>query len=133
MSIYDKKAQEIVDKAAEALKKIEDIKAPEWAEFVKTGPAKERMPIEKDWWYKRAASVLRKVYLNGPIGVSRLRVKYGSKKNRGVRPEKFYKGSGNILRKILQQLEKAELIKQNDGKKGRIVTDKGKSFLDKIK
>tara|TARA_Y100000034_G_scaffold98940_1_gene121363 strand:+ start:223 stop:624 length:402 start_codon:yes stop_codon:yes gene_type:complete len=133
MSIYDKKAQEIVDKAAEALKKIEDVKAPEWAEFVKTGPAKERMPIEKDWWYKRAASVLRKVYLNGPIGVSRLRVKYGSKKNRGVRPEKFYKGSGNILRKILQQLEKAELIKQNDGKKGRIVTDKGKSFLDKIK
>jgi small subunit ribosomal protein S19e len=133
MSIYDKKAQEIVEKAAEALKKVEEVKAPEWAEFVKTGPAKERMPIEKDWWYVRAASVLRKVYLNGPIGVSRLRVKYGSKKNRGVRPEKFYKGSGNILRKILQQLEKAELIKQNEGKKGRIVTDKGKSFLDKIK
>jgi len=50
-----------------------------------------------------------------------------------VKPEKFYKGSGNIIRKILQQLEKAELIKQNEqGRKGRIVTNKGRSFLDKL-
>jgi len=133
MSIYDKKPEDLINKAAEALKKVEAIKAPEWADFVKTSPARERMPIERDWWYKRAASVLRKIYLNGPIGVSRLRVKYGGKKNRGVRPEKYYRGSGNIIRKVLQQLEKAELVKQNEGKKGRVVTDKGKSFLDKIK
>ena len=133
MTVYDKKAEEIINKAAEALKKIEHIKAPEWAEFVKTGTFKERPPVEKDWWYKRAASVLRRIYLNGPIGVSRLRIKYGGKKNRGVKPEKFYKGSGNIIRKILQQLETAELIKQNEqGRKGRIVTNKGRSFLDKL-
>jgi small subunit ribosomal protein S19e len=95
---------------------------------------KERVPVDKDWWYLRTASVLRTVYRLGPIGVSKLRTKYGGKKNRGVKKEHFFKGSGNILRKSLQQLEKAGLIKFTDKgiHKGRIITPKGKAFLDKI-
>ena len=134
MTVYDKKAEELINKAAEALKKIEHIKAPEWAKYVKTGVHKERPPIEKDWWYARTASLLRKIYLFGPIGVNKLRKKYGGKKNRGHKPERSYPGSGNIIRKILQQLEKAELVKYAEKKvhKGRIITPKGKKFLDKI-
>ena len=133
-SVYDADQSELVDKAAEELKKINEIKPPEWVIFVKTGTHKERPPVEKDWWYTRSASVLRLVYRLGPIGVSKLRVKYGGKKNRGVKPGRFYKGSGNIIRKILQQLEKAGFIKQGEkGKhKGRIITKEGKSLLDKV-
>jgi len=131
-TIYDANTTELINKASEALKQI--IKAPEWSKYVKTGTAKERPPAENDWWYKRAASILRKIYLKGPIGTNKLRVKYGSKKNRGYKPEKFYPASGKIIRTILQQLEKVELIKhgQKGVHKGRIVTPKGKSFLDKL-
>src|SRR3989344_2822074 len=131
-TIYDANTTELINKASEALKQI--IKAPEWSKYVKTGAAKERPTAENDWWYKRAASILRKIYMSGPIGTNKLRVKYGSKKNRGSKPEKFYLSSGKIIRAILQQLEKAELIKQGQKEthKGRIITPKGKSFLDKL-
>lgn len=133
-TIYDVDQSELVEKSVEELKKISEISPPQWAIFVKTGAHKERPPAEKDWWYVRSASVLRLVYRIGPIGVSKLRVKYGGKKNRGVKPEKFYKSSGNIIRKVLQQLEKAGFVKKEEkGRyKGRAITAEGKSFLDKI-
>ena len=134
VTMYDVDAQELVDKTAEELKKIPEIKAPDWAAFAKTGMHKQRPPVNDDWWYVRVASVLRTVYRIGPVGVSKLRTKYGGKKNRGVKKEHFFKGSGNILRKSLQQLEKAGFVKfaEKGVHKGRIVTPKGRSFLDKI-
>lgn len=133
-SIYDADPAELIKKAAGELKKDTNIKPPQWAPFVKTGTSRERPPAENDWWYIRAASVMRAVYRLGPVGVSKLRTKYGGKKNRGHKKERFYKGSGNILRKILQQLEKAGYVKQAEKgvHKGRIATPKGRSFLDKI-
>ena len=133
-TVYDVEAQELIIKAAEELKKIPEIKAPPWAAFVKTGMHKERPPVKNDWWHIRTASILRAVYRLGPVGVSKLRTKYGGKKNRGVKKEHFYKGSGNILRKSLQQLEKAGFVKfaEKGVHKGRVITPKGKSFLDKI-
>ena len=131
-TIYDVNPGKLIEKLAEELKKIESITAPEWAKFAKTGAGKERPPVEKDWWYTRAASVMRKVYISGPIGVSKLRKKYSAKKNRGHKPERVYVGSGNILRKILQQLEKAELLKYVDKgvHKGRKITSKGEKLLN---
>ena len=131
-TVYDINTNKLIERAANALKN--QIKAPEWSKFVKTGRAKERPPMDNDWWYKRSASVLRKVYILGPIGTNKLKVKYGSKKNRGSKPEKFYLGSGKIIRTILQQLEKLEYIskKEKGVHKGRKITAKGKSFLDKL-
>ena len=131
---YDADPQELILKAAEELKKIPDIKPPLWAPFVKTGMHKERPPLDNNWWYIRTASVLKIVYRLGPIGVSKLRTKYGGKKNRGHKKKHFYKGSGSILRKSLQQLEKAGFVKfaEKGVHKGRIITPKGKAFLDKI-
>lgn len=133
-TIYDVDAEELLEKAAEELKKIPEIKQPAWAAFVKTGMHKERPPVNEDWWYIRTASVLRTVYRLGPVGISKLRAKYGGKKNKGVKKEHFYKGSGSILRKSMQQLEKAGFVKFLDKgvHKGRVITPKGTSFLDKI-
>ena len=133
-TMYEVDAQELVAKTAEELKKAAEIKPPARAAFVKTGMHKERPPADNDWWYLRTASILRAVYRLGPVGVSKLRAKYGGKKNRGHKKEHFYKGSGNILRKSLQQLEKAGFVKfvEIGVHKGRVVTPKGKSFLDKV-
>ncbi len=135
-SIYDIDQNKLIENVAVELKKMPELKPPAWAPFVKTGTFKERPPVKPDWWYFRAASILRKLYKMGPIGTSKLRTLYGGKKDRGMRPEIFRKGSGSIIRKALQQLEKAGLAAQVEkpekGRhKGRIITPKGKSLLDK--
>ncbi len=129
-TVFDVDPNELIMRAKEKLKEIKEIQPPEWAKFVKTGAHRERPPQQDDWWYIRAAAVLRKIYVHGPLGVSRLRKLYGGRKNRGYAPERKYRGSGAIIRKILQQLEAAGFLEKN--KKGRKITKKGMSFLDKI-
>lgn len=134
-TVYDVDANTLIERTASEFKKVESFQIPHWAVFVKTSHAKQRTPDNADWWYFRAASMLRKFYMmKGPIGVSKLRTKYGSKKNRGHQPEHCYKASGKITRTILQQLEKAGFVQQVDkkGHKGRIITAKGRFFLDGI-
>ncbi|KHO49878.1 MAG: small subunit ribosomal protein S19e [archaeon GW2011_AR11] len=132
-TIYDVDVGELIPQVAKQLKEQKLVAPPEWAKFVKTGVHKERPPVDQDWWYVRAAAVLRTVYRQGPIGVSKLRTKYGGKQNTGYKPEHQYKGSGSVARKVLQQLEKSGLIKQEQRgiHKGRVITPKGKSLLDK--
>ncbi|RLI86379.1 MAG: 30S ribosomal protein S19e [Archaeoglobales archaeon] len=129
-TVYDVPAEMLIRKVAESLKGMQEFNPPEWAKFVKTGVHKERSPEQDDWWWMRVASIFRKVYINGPVGIERLRTAYGGRKNRGVKPEKFRKGSGSIIRKALQQLESAGFVTKT--KEGRVVTPKGRSFLDKI-
>jgi len=119
----------LIASVAEKLKS--EIHKPAWASFVKTGTHKQRPPVDEDWWYFRAASILRAISIKGPIGVSKLRIKYGGRKNLGVKPEHFRKGSGKIIRIILQQLEEVKLIETTKIgiRKGRIISNKGKSLL----
>lgn len=132
MSFRDVPPQELVEALAIELKKIPQLKAPEWAAFAKTGSHTEKPPTREDWWHVRAASILRKIALLGPVGVAKLRVKFGGKKNRGYGKERFMQGAGNHIRKILQQLEKAGFAKQDKKNvhKGRVITPQGVSFLD---
>ena len=132
-NMYDVPAEELIQAVSDELMNISDVNPPEWAILVKTGAHKERSPVNRDWWYIRSAALLRSVARLGPVGVSKLRTKYGGKKNRGVKPERFYKGSGNIIRKILQQLEEAGYIKKHERNRrvvGRVITPAGQKFLD---
>jgi len=133
-SIHDIPANKLTEELAVELKSIKELTPPEWSIFVKTGSHKERPPVNPDWWYVRSASILRTIYKNGPVGVSKLRSKYGGRKNRGSRPEKFTKGSGSVIRKILQQLQTAQLVSFKDKgvSKGRIISPKGQAILDKV-
>jgi len=131
VSIKDVHAEKLIEKAAEKMKAMSEFAPPAWAEFVKTGAHAMRPPQQADWWWVRTASVLRKLSVEGGLGVSRLRKIYGGRKNRGHKPERKYKGSGAILRKVLQQLEKAGFAKK-DKKKGRVITPQGESFLSAI-
>jgi small subunit ribosomal protein S19e len=128
MAINERPADDLIIKKAEELKKYPEIKPPEWARFVKTGVSKERPPTQKDWWWIRSASILRKLSSGQNLGVSRMRKVYGSRKNRGHQPEKKLSASGSVIREILQQLEASGLVKTEKGK-GRRITAKGKAFL----
>jgi len=132
MGVYDIPAAEYNQKLAEALKEIPEFKMPDWAVFVKTSVARERPPKE-EFWHKRAASILRQLYIHAPVGVGRLKTRYGGRKNRGQKPERFRKGSGKIIRVILQQAEAAGFVEKFKGRRtGRKLTAKGKEFLDGI-
>ncbi|MCX6815125.1 MAG: 30S ribosomal protein S19e [Candidatus Aenigmarchaeota archaeon] len=131
VSIKDVDTQQLVMKAAAELEKMPEFKPPEWSVFVKTGVHKQRPPSQANWWWIRSASILRKVYLNQRLGVSKLRKTYGGRKNRGHKPEHKKKASGAIIRKILQQHEKAGFVKTEKGK-GRTITPQGQKFLDGI-
>ncbi len=131
--VYDIDADKLIKELAAKLKGMDEFKVPEWAYFVKTSMARQRPPVEREWWFTRAASILRQMYTHGVVGVSRLRVKYGGKQNRGMKPSRFKKGSGKNIRVILQQAELAGLIEKVKGKRtGRKLTAKGKEFLESI-
>jgi small subunit ribosomal protein S19e len=129
-TVYDVPADHIIRRTAEELKKRKEVTPPAWAAFAKTGVHKEMPPEDPDWWFIRAAAVLRRVYVDGPLGVERMRSFYGGSKNRGSRPNQFRKGSGSVLRKALQQLEAAGLIIHD--KTGRKVSPAGMAFLDNL-
>jgi len=123
----------LIEAISEEIKEnIEIFTPPKWADYVKLSVTKENAPEQrKDWWYVRVASILRKIYLNGPVGVIHLRKMYGGRKNRGSKPEKTFSGSGAIIRHAIHQLEKAGYVTLVAGE-GRIVTPEGRSFVDAI-
>ena len=130
-TVFDVPAELLINTVADEFRDNNDkIVAPEWTKLVKTGVHKERKPENADWWYVRCASIIRRVYMDGPVGVMSLRTFYGGKKDRGVTPEVFRKGSGAIIRTALHQLEDAGLVEKVEG--GRVVSPQGRSFLDKI-
>jgi small subunit ribosomal protein S19e len=132
-SIHDIEPAKIIEYAAKEFSKKPELAMPEWASFVKSGAHVERPPTQENWWHIRQSAILRTIFKDGPVGVSKLRTKYGGRKNRGLKPHRFYKASGKIIRTMLQQLEKAGLIQQaKQGSKGRIITSQGQSFLDNL-
>jgi len=131
VSMRDKDAKLVIEKTAEALK--DKIQQPEWSKFVKTGISRDRVPQQKDWWYLRSASLMRRIYIDGPVGVSRLRSVYGGKHRRGHKPAHFAKSGGKIIRTIFQDLEKIGYVeKVEKPKKGRVLSKEGMKFMNEI-
>ncbi|MDY6965561.1 MAG: 30S ribosomal protein S19e [Halobacteriota archaeon] len=128
-TIYDVPADELIRKVAQELKEDENISPPDWSMYVKTGVNREFSPLSDDWWFTRCASLLRRIYIDGPVGVSRLRTFYGGRNRKGVRDARFAKGGESIIRGAIHQLEKAGYL--GKVREGRVISPKGQSFLDK--
>ncbi len=130
-TLYDVPAEDLIEAVAEKIES--ELEAPEWADFAKTGTGRELPPEQEDFWSRRAASLLRKVAIDGPIGVERLRTVYGDATNGStryrVRPNHKRDGSGNVIRTALQQLEDAGYVETSEGR-GRTVTGEGRALLD---
>ena len=128
-TVYDIPAKELIDVIAKKLQHEKTMVIPEDASYCRTGVNKENPPEDKNWWYTRCASILRKIYISNGIGIEHLRAEYGGKRNRGSKPYKARSGSGSIVRRAVQQLEQTGYVTKVRGK-GRILTPKGRSFLD---
>lgn len=125
ISVFDIPAGRVISAVAEDLKgKLEK---PAFTAWIKTGAHRERAPLDRGWWYVRSASILYRVYKDGPLGTESLRTYYGGKRNRGSKPHHFRKASGKVVRTCLQSLEKEGLIKKIN--KGRGITPKGQKYL----
>ncbi len=128
--VHDVPADVLLRKLTDILKN-EDIPAPSWASFVKTGSHADRPPHEKDWWYTRCASILRKIYLHGPIGINDLRKEFGGGKPVGYGAAHHRDAGGAIIRNAIHGLEKLGYVEKVE-KKGRIVTKQGMQKLDHL-
>ncbi|UCB57869.1 MAG: 30S ribosomal protein S19e [Thermoplasmatales archaeon] len=128
-TVFDVPSKEFIDYVAKKLQSDNNIVIPNANIFSRTGVNKEKPPENKQWWHTRCASILRKIYIKSSIGVEHLRSEYGGKRDRGSKPYLVRSGSGTIVRRALQQLEKAGYVTKVKGK-GRILTAKGRSFLD---
>ena len=129
---FDVPADLLIERLAKYLKEnMGEISPPTWSLTAKTGAHKERPPQQTDWWFRRCASLLRKLYVHAPVGVQRLRVEYGGRKRKGRRIEHSRKSGGSAIRDPLQQLEKAGFVAK-EKKKGRKLTREGITLLNKI-
>ncbi len=128
-NIFEVESSELVKKAAEKLQQ-ERLPKPGYIDYVKSGAGKDRPPESESFWYVRCASIMRQTYVNGPIGVSKLRTRYGNRKRHMVTHPHHRRAGGSIIKDAFDVLEKNGYIKKT--KEGRIITGKGKSFLDKI-
>jgi len=131
-SPFDVPSSALIEKLARYLKEnVDQITPPEWAPLAKTSSHAILPPQDPSWWYTRAASLLRKIYIHGPIGTQHLRYDYGGRKGRGVKPEHVRIGAGGNIRKIMQQLEAAGFV-EKDKNRGRIISPEGRRLLDSL-
>ncbi len=128
-NIYEVDSGELVKKAAEKLKE-QGINKPSYVDYVKTGPGKDRTPTDASFWYVRCASILRQTYVNGPIGISKLRTRYGSRQRHVVHRAHHKKAGGSMIKDAFDGLEKLGYVKNT--KEGREITPKGRSLLDRV-
>jgi len=128
-TVYDVPSKELIDEVAKKLESDKVVSLPEANSYSRTGVNKENPPENSNWWFVRCASILRKIYVNEGIGIEHLRAEYGGKRDRGSKPYKARSGSGSIVRRAVQQLEKAGYVTRIKGK-GRVLTPKGRSFMD---
>merc|ERR1711962_1330851 len=107
------------------------LKVPEYVTIVKTSKAHELGPLDPDWFYVRAASVARHVYLRPNVGVGAVRKIYGGAKRNGTRPNNFCLSSSSVPRKVLQSLEGIKIVSK-DVNGGRTIAPTGRRDMDRI-
>ena len=120
----------LIEKVKEELQKDDRVKVPEWVQFLKAGIHREKAWQQTDWYHRRLASTLRKVYLEGPIGISRLSAEYGGRVDRGSQRYHPARGGRFIVRHMLETLEQLGYVKKDQ--RGRAVSPRGESFLNKV-
>uniref|UniRef100_A0A8C4F4I4 Small ribosomal subunit protein eS19 n=1 Tax=Dicentrarchus labrax TaxID=13489 RepID=A0A8C4F4I4_DICLA len=131
VTVKDVNQQEFVRALSAFLKKSGKLKVPEWVDTVKLARHKELAPCDDNWFYTRAASTARHLYLRGGVGVGSMIKVYGGRQRNGVCPAHFSVGSRNVARKVLQALEGLKMV-EKDPNGGRRLTPQGQRDLDRI-
>ncbi|MEM4332304.1 MAG: 40S ribosomal protein S19 [Candidatus Micrarchaeia archaeon] len=128
VGVYEVDANRLIAVLAKKLESDGVVAPPAYIKYVKTGSHVEFGPEDKKFWYKRCASILRQAYVYGTISVGGLRRHYGGRKRHVVRRSHHRDAGGAIIRRAMQQLEKAGLLKKEA--KGRSLTPAGRKMVD---
>jgi len=131
-TVKDVSAAAFIAAFSKYLKQTAKIDLPEWHDLVKTGTHKELCPQDPDWYYVRAASMARKVYLRGGTGIGAFTKVYGSRRRKDCRARHFHPAAKGVLRHVLQELEKLDIVGRDKAKKGRWITKNGQHLLDTV-
>ncbi|CDS05217.1 Putative 40S ribosomal protein S19-A [Lichtheimia ramosa] len=131
ITVKDVNAHAFIKAYSAYLKRTGKLEIPKWVDIVKTGTHKELAPYDPDWFFVRAASVARHIYIRKCVGVGALKKVHGGRINRGSRPSHHVDASGAVNRRVLQALEKIGVLEQ-DKKGGRRITQDGQRDLDRI-
>ncbi len=127
---YDVPPDKLIESLANHMKRTPQIQPPSWSQFAKSGSHTQRPPVNRDWWYTRAAAVLRKLYFHGPMGISDLETYFGGRKKTGYGLAHQRPAGSSSIRKCLNQLQAAGYIQKTS--KGRIVTSEGRRLCDRL-
>ncbi|MCL4335260.1 MAG: 30S ribosomal protein S19e [Candidatus Thermoplasmatota archaeon] len=123
-------AELIIQELSSKLASNKDLKVPDWVNYLKAGIHRENSwENGEQWYYCRSASLLRKLYIKGTLGISRLSQEYGGRVDRGSKRYHPSSGSRFIVRYILHSLESAGLVKKVNG--GRTLSPAGQSLMEK--
>uniref|UniRef100_A0A674DDB6 Small ribosomal subunit protein eS19 n=1 Tax=Salmo trutta TaxID=8032 RepID=A0A674DDB6_SALTR len=139
VTVKDVNQQEFVRALSAFLKKSGKLKVPDWVDIVKLAKHKELAPSDENWFYTRAASTVRHLYLRGGAGVGSMTKIYGGRQRNGVCPAHFSVGSKNVARKVLQALELLKMVEKNPNGlqlpscPRRLPLQFNKYFLEKVK
>jgi small subunit ribosomal protein S19e len=77
VTLRDVSADKFIAAYAEVLKNNDKFVLPKWVDIIKTGVNRELAPYDPDWYYIRAAAIIRKIYLRPGTGVGALRKRFG--------------------------------------------------------
>merc|ERR1712113_392601 len=131
-TVRDVAADEYIAALAKGLK-AKDFPVPKYADIIKTATHKELGPSDPDWYYIRAASVSRRVYLKKGLGVGALRRWYGGRARRGTKKNRYHYASSGLIRNILKSLEDMDFVKvvkaNGERTNGRKITRRGQQFM----
>ncbi|KAL8592862.1 40S ribosomal protein S19 [Nucella lapillus] len=101
ISVKDVNQHDFTKALAAFLKKSGKLKVPEWADIVKLGRFNELSPYDEDWFYTRAASTCRHLYIRSPAGVGAFTKIYGSKKSNGTAPSHSCRAGRSVVNIVL--------------------------------
>ena len=110
VTLKDVPVDKFIQKFAEHLKTSVKLEPLFFSFHLKTGHGKTLAPYDPDWYYIRAASIARKIYLKPKIGIGRLSHIYGIKRRKGFRLNKHSRGSRKIIRHIVSELVNADVL-----------------------
>mmetsp|Transcript_32179 Transcript_32179/g.44115 ORF Transcript_32179/g.44115 Transcript_32179/m.44115 type:complete len:162 (+) Transcript_32179:49-534(+) len=130
VGIKDVEASLWIKAFADHLKAQGQLDIPDFVDYAKTGTSRILPPQDPDWFYVKAAAILRRVYIRPFTGIGGLRKVFGNTWGQS-RPLHFRKASGGVIRHVLHSLEKLKLLaKSDDG--GRVITKNARQDCDRI-
>eukprot|EP00768_Dysnectes_brevis_P000457 gnl/Dysnectes_brevis/109_a130_11433.p1 GENE.gnl/Dysnectes_brevis/109_a130_11433~~gnl/Dysnectes_brevis/109_a130_11433.p1 ORF type:complete len:144 (+),score=31.29 gnl/Dysnectes_brevis/109_a130_11433:33-464(+) len=130
--LKDVPAELFVDAFAAQLKSEGAFKQPAYTEYAKTGACRDRVPESDDWYFVRAAAVLRRLYVRRNVGVGAFTKVFGTAYTTKCAPQHFKRSSSKVIRNILQQYEALGYVTQPRNGSGRVMTRKGQKIVDQF-